>query len=217
MGFERSCRTDGQLLALSQLDQSTPPRGSNASVAKFVRWSVSYKSALTFRSTAASTPEEWNDTGRYLFQKTLFAQAASCFEKANRPQDRDISMAYQKRKDARRLASGRDRRAAFKAAGEAFTACGSSAIVRDEAKSYHTLAEQCFNEAGEADLAAHARAAALDETEAAIVYRDIRDFDNALKLIIRPKTESSRVRPDIAKEIIELARWEFLANSQRYA
>ena len=163
---------------------------------------------ITQFGTAISTLEEWNSTGRYLFAKGLYAQAASCFEKANRPQDRDVAIAYQKRKDARRMEIGARRRQAFKVAGEAFSACG-YATSGEVARSYHRLAIPCFNEANEPALAAQSHAAASEQTVAAKMFRDLGDFDEAINLV-KPKKGISLVAPDVGQQIIELARLEYL-------
>lgn len=142
----------------------------------------------------------------------MFAQAASCFEKAHNLLDRDIALAYQRRKDAPRQASSVLIRAAWKAAGEAFTACGDSA--GKEGRPYHLRAVECFNAAEENDLATLATAKSLDETPAAKLLADKGRYEEAMALV-RPSRGPSRVDDDVAQQITEQARLVWLQN-QRY-
>ena len=154
---------------------------------------------------AQSTPEEWNDTGLKLFGKGLYAQAASCFEKANRDHDRRIAEAYQIRKEARlsRNVSG------FKEAGMAFSACG--LITHGElAQGLYTKAAECFLEAGETSLAADNYKAASEFTQAARLYRKAGQFDDAVLLARPPDHSISLVDPGVAEIIIDVARVQYI-------
>jgi tetratricopeptide (TPR) repeat protein len=155
---------------------------------------------------------QWYATGRELFQRKLYAQAASCFEKAHRPQDRDVATAYQKQKDAEKYSNPARRREAFKAAGDAFSLCGDQ--VGKAGRPHHMRAMQCYVEAGEEELAVRAHAKSIDETEAAQLLARNGQFDEALDLV-RPTKGLSRVTPEVAKDITEQAKVAWL-NEGRY-
>ncbi|KAF8319670.1 P-loop containing nucleoside triphosphate hydrolase protein [Clavulina sp. PMI_390] len=162
-----------------------------------------------------SKPEEWHSTGRDLFRKGLYAQAASCFAKALRPDEQKIALAYQKRSDAQAIDGGPKKRAAFKLAGAAFMECADFVAVDSEKRILYKRAVDAFNEAEESELALIALSKSVDETEAAKLLADKGQLDQALELV-RPKKGPSRVDAQVAKNIIQKAQLVFL-QSERYS
>lgn len=118
-------------------------------------------------------------------------------------------MAYQKRVDAQQQTHAPKRRAAFKAAGEALSACADQEINEKDKRAYYERAYQCFVEAGEDELAIRAHAKSIDETAAVQLLARNGQLDEAIALI-RPAEGSSRVDPDIARDIIQQAQISWL-------
>ncbi|KAF9509961.1 hypothetical protein BS47DRAFT_108769 [Hydnum rufescens UP504] len=152
-----------------------------------------------------STPEEWNTTGRYLFAKTLYVQAASCFAKANRDHDRRIAEAYQIRKEARVT----NDILSFKEAGTAFSACASTA-QGETAQGLYTRAAECFLQARETSLAADNYKAASEFTKAVQLYRKVGQFEDVASLLRPPDHSISLVDPGVADDMLDVVRMQFL-------
>lgn len=167
--------------------------------------------------TASSTPDDWNMTGRYLFAKGLYTQALSCFEKAGRLQDRDITFAYQLRKEARAVPrdnANREKRAAtFRHAGLAFTSCAQNASD-DSGPLLYKKSGECYYEARDLACAADAYLAATEFTQAARLYRDAGLFDQAVALARPTDGSVTKVEFKIADNIVGVARIEYLRTSK---
>ena len=154
-----------------------------------------------------STAKEWNVTGRKLFEKSLFAQAASCFEKAGRDIERDIAVAYQKREDARGISNARARREMFKDAATAFQSC---AIRSEGVRNLRQRAAECFVNCEDFPSAATNFEAACDYTEAAIQYNKAHLFNDVVRLI-RPRDGlNSLVADDIKTRLLDTVRIRYL-------
>lgn len=147
--------------------------------------------------------------GRDLFGKYLYAQAAQCFEKANRPLDRDTALAYQKRVDARRQKNAIQRKAAYKEAGEALSKCGDETSIDKDKRALYVRAKECFEHAGEEELAVLAHSKSIDETPAAELLAAKGQWDQAIALV-KPLKGHSRVNPVVADGIIEQVRLAWL-------
>jgi len=91
----------------------------------------------------------------------------------------------------------------------AFSACGSMAHGETAQVCYRKAAE-CFLIAHETSLAADNYKAAREFTQAAKLYRKAGQFSDAV-LLARPHDHSiSLVDPDVAEDIIDLARLQYL-------
>jgi tetratricopeptide (TPR) repeat protein len=163
---------------------------------------------------AMSTPEEWNQAGRVLFGRRLFTQAASCFDKAHRQHDREVSIAYQLREDARAV-NIQDRKLhqkrirLFREAARAFQSCTESSTSDSDRHNCYRHAGECFLKAEDFEFAAKSFKAAKEFTEAALLFRKIGDFDEAID-IVKPYTgEESLVDPSVKDEIIKVAKLEY--------
>ncbi|KAF8336973.1 uncharacterized protein EI90DRAFT_3119273 [Cantharellus anzutake] len=155
-----------------------------------------------------STVDEWYSTGRTLFSRSLFAQAASCFEKAQRPHDRDMALAYQRRKDARSLQPGDQRFVAFNAAGSAFETCAQLPSVG--ALALRRRAGECFVEGGDYASAGINFEAAGCFTDAALNYHKAQRLDDAARLVRPPDGTPSLVKEPICGKILDSVKLQFL-------
>ena len=171
--------------------------------------------ANIYTPPATSTAEEWNETGRNLFQRRLFTQAASCFEKASRPQDRDICLAYQQREDARAMLTlspkaRQMRRALFHKAGLAFRDCALVAIREADIRKSHKVAGECFLESEDFGEAARSYREAHEFTTSASLFRKAGMFDEAVALVKPPGGADSLVERSVRDRIIDVAKLQFL-------
>ncbi|KAF8336966.1 P-loop containing nucleoside triphosphate hydrolase protein [Cantharellus anzutake] len=159
-----------------------------------------------------STIDEWYSTGRTLFPRSLFAQAASCFEKAQRPDSRDIALAYQRRKDARSLPLGEQRLVAFKVAGSAFEACAQ--LPSAGVPTLRRRAGECFAEGGDFASAGVNFEAAGNITDAALNYHKAQRLDDAARLVRPPDGTSSLVEEPTRGKILDSVKLQFLRRSE---
>lgn len=118
-------------------------------------------------------------------------------------------MAYQRRVDAQQQTHGPRRKAAFKVAGEALSACADEEKNDKDKRAYYERAYQCFVEAGEDELAVRAHAKSIDETEAVQLLARNGQLDEAIALI-KPAKGRSSVDPTVAREIIQQAQISWL-------
>ncbi|KAF9230051.1 P-loop containing nucleoside triphosphate hydrolase protein, partial [Melanogaster broomeanus] len=108
----------------------------------------------------SSTPEEWEDFGRSLFQHKRYTQAIHCFERASLPHEVKVSGAYYLRELARDsvgIASPVKQQDAFRTAAKAFIDCGANPYhqTRERLQYYHNAAD-CYIRAGDDSLATDA-------------------------------------------------------------
>ena len=146
--------------------------------------------------------------GRTLFSRSLFAQAAACFDKAHRVDYRNMASAYQKRKDARSLALGKARLAAFKVAASEFEACAKGAAAGSQALRHR--AAECYVEAGEFACAGVNFEAAERFTDAAVNYHKAQLFDDATRLVRPPDGTLSFVEQPIRDRLLDNIKLQYL-------
>ncbi|KAF4623894.1 hypothetical protein D9613_001576 [Agrocybe pediades] len=168
------------------------------------------------RLAVSSSPEEWEKSGRALFQNKRYFQAMHCFERAGLKRETDVSHAYYLREQARSMPSTGtkesivNRRAAFVTAAEAFLqrAIGSNA---KEAKAYLRTAGDCYEHAQEDQKAAEAYARAEEYNSAAKLYRKCARFDEAVAIVLDHRQD---VDHDIAENIIDVARLYYFKSGE---
>src|ERR1700683_3352895 len=131
------------------------------------------------RLAVSSTPEEWTDVGKSLFQHKRYIQAMHCFERAGMHREVAVANAYCLRDQARIIPSGhRQSEAAFLKAAEAFIECAVAATK--EKRAYYRAAGECFVKYGDNDRAAKAYLCAEEYTLSAQLYRKEGSFDDAV-------------------------------------
>ncbi|KAG8710824.1 hypothetical protein FRC09_020924 [Ceratobasidium sp. 395] len=156
---------------------------------------------------AASPVEaDWADSGRLLFDQQLFIQAMLCFDKAGLPLERDVTAAYQARKEAWCLfAKSADEQMwcdPFVKAAEAFLDCATRTDGKQQVACYLRAAE-CFLQTKDWKLAADAFVSAEEFSLAARSFCRAGCFNDAMKLVEKYK---DRIHKDLAEEITEMAR-----------
>src|ERR1700691_6117195 len=86
------------------------------------------------RLAVSSTPEEWADFGKSLFQHQRYVQAMHCFERAGMHREVAVANAYRLRDQARIIPSAHDQREdAYIVAAEAFIECAVTATKEKRA------------------------------------------------------------------------------------
>ncbi|CAE6534820.1 unnamed protein product [Rhizoctonia solani] len=165
--------------------------------------------------SASSSEADWAKSGRLLFNKALYPQAMFCFEKAGLLVERDITGAYQARKDARLLlaksADRQTRRDAFKKAANDFLGCAFLSKGKQQISCYLRAAE-CYIQAEEWKLAAESYLSAEEFDLSARNFRRAGCFENAVQIV---KKYRDRLKSrELVDEILSIARLEFLRKSE---
>src|SRR5258707_8049401 len=155
-----------------------------------------------------STAEDWYVTGRGLFAKSLYAQAASCFGNANRETERDVALAYQKRKDARAISNEHRRKAAFRDAATTFQSYATGSF--EDVRTLRQNAAECFVHCGDFGSAATNFEEARDYTEAAIQYRNSHLLDDVVRLVRPHDGSNSLVADDTKGELLRDVKIQYL-------
>jgi hypothetical protein len=157
----------------------------------------------------SSSPEEWEKSGRSLFQNKRYLQALHCFERAGRSREVAVSHTYCLREQARLIPavgsrkSQQTRIAAFMAAAEAFMECTTAAINAKEQRVYYRNAGDCFERAEDDYRAARAYAEAHEFTTAAKLFRKCAKFDEAVDVVKRFR---QKIDDNVAQNIFGIAK-----------
>lgn len=133
-------------------------------------------------------------------------QAKHCFARASLPREVAIADAYYLREQARATPLGAGpaavaRSRAFLAAAEAFLICAEDA--KKEKRAYFRNAAGCFERGGDNGRAASAYVCAEEYTAAAKLYRDLGQFDEAVRVI---KTYKQNMDADVVQDIVDHSR-----------
>ncbi|TDL28963.1 hypothetical protein BD410DRAFT_818373 [Rickenella mellea] len=153
-----------------------------------------------------SSPEEWEKSGRMLFQHKRYSQAMHCFDRAGLPLEKAVAGAYVLRERARSVSfkEGRQnpiRTKAFITAAEAFIACARDSVGRKVA--YLKVAGDCFVEVGKFSRAAQSYLEAEQYTLATQNFRKAGLFDDAVNVI---RCYSGKVRQEVADSVVDVAK-----------
>jgi tetratricopeptide (TPR) repeat protein len=164
----------------------------------------------------SSSEAEWAKSGRLLFNKRLYDQAMFCFEKADLLVERDISAAYQARKEARLLLAKsvdrQNRRAAFASTAKDFMDCATLSRGRPKQQiSCYLRAAECFLQAEDFKSAAQAFFSVNEFDLAAKNFRRAGCFAEAVEVV---KKCRDKMQKSLADEIIGVARLEYLRKSE---
>ncbi|KAF8895020.1 hypothetical protein CPB84DRAFT_1782432 [Gymnopilus junonius] len=161
------------------------------------------------RLAVSSSPQEWEKSGRTLFQNKRYLQAMHCFERAGLNREVEVSHTYYLREQARSLPASSfkqavsSRRAAFIVAAEAFSKCSVVARSLKEKKVYLRNAGECFVHAEEDFKAADAYNQAEEYNTAVKLYRKCARFDEAVAIVTQ---NGQGVEAEVAENIIDIAR-----------
>ncbi|KDR84732.1 hypothetical protein GALMADRAFT_260438 [Galerina marginata CBS 339.88] len=160
------------------------------------------------RLAVSSSPQEWEKSGRTLFQNKRYFQAMHCFERAGLNREVVVSHTYYLREQARSMPingskqAASSRQAAFLLAAEAFLECSLVAPSAKEKKAYLRSGGECYEYAQEDYKAAEAYAKAEEYNTAVKLYRKCAKFDEAVAIV----TQKDGVETAVAENIIDIAR-----------
>ncbi|CAE6448000.1 unnamed protein product [Rhizoctonia solani] len=164
--------------------------------------------------SASSSKSEWEAQGRTLFERQLYPQAMLCFDRAGLSLERDISAAYEARKQARLIQANqsddRGSRVAFRNAAEKFLECSKVATSKQQ-HSCHLRAAECFVQAEEWKVAAETFVLAREFGLAAKNFRYAGCFDEAVDLV---QTHQDDIEKSVAEEIIKVAQLQYLRTDE---
>jgi hypothetical protein len=156
------------------------------------------------RLAVSSTPEEWADFGKSLFQHKRYIQAMHCFERAFMDREVAVAKAYSLREQARAMPSGHHH---HETAANAFIACAIAATK--EKRAYFRIAGDCFASHGDDVKAAMAYLNGKEYTLAAERYRKAGRFDDAVNII---KAHRQEMPLKIVESIVGVARLVYFRN-----
>ena len=146
-----------------------------------------------------------------MFERAHYTQAASCFDKAQRFGDRNMSRAFQLRKDAREAAADATRSALFKSAAHAFKSCAEAESEGTGGRrSLHRLAGECFLEYQEYGPAGAQFELAGALTEAASCFHKAQLLEDAARLVRPPDGSESLVEESVRDRILDSIKLQYL-------
>lgn len=160
----------------------------------------------------SSSPEEWANTGKSLFQHKRYHQAMHCFERAGMTREVAVAKAYSLREQARSIpptnhaAQDARRKGAFTDAAEAFLRCAAAAKKDNERRTYYGIAGDCFVVLDAYHRAAEAYLAGDSFSKAAISYRKAGSFRDAVEVI---KGHRKNMDANVVRSVMDVARLHF--------
>lgn len=161
------------------------------------------------RLAVSSSPQEWEKSGRTLFQNKRYLQAMHCFERAGLNREVSVSRTYYLREQARATPTTGSRQAlklrqnAFTIAAEAFLQCAVAATSSREKNVYFRNAGDCFEHADNDCEAAQAYVKAREFGLAVKLYRKCGMFDEAVDVVT---THREDIEADVAENLLDVAR-----------
>ncbi|KAJ6544312.1 hypothetical protein B0H19DRAFT_1076434 [Mycena capillaripes] len=167
----------------------------------------------TPRFALSSTPAEWEERGRNLFDNRLFRQARLCYERAYMPHEAAVAQAYHLREEASTMPSNLRReivaqKAAFSGAAVAFINCAND-DRGNVMQAYFRKAGECFESAEDVIRAISAYISAQHFNRVVELYRQLGKFDEAVATI-----QKHSVDPEIAERVISAARLFYFKKGQ---
>ncbi|KAJ7171695.1 hypothetical protein C8R43DRAFT_874648, partial [Mycena crocata] len=169
----------------------------------------------TPRFAISSTPEDWREQGRKLFDTAHFSEAKMCYERAYMPHEAAVAQAYHLRERAREIPKNSRReiaakKSAFQHVANAFAECAKTA-GRDATRVYFRRAGECFEEAGSVTeaIAAYTEAEYFDRV--AELYRVVGKFDEAVATV---QNHLQDISSGIAQKVINVARLFYFKKGQ---
>lgn len=163
-----------------------------------------------------STPEEWGQTARTLFDNRRYMQAVHSYERAGLLREKDVAYAYYLREQARAKPttsrpSNTSRNEAYLATARAFFSSAKVADSRQEKLAYYRIAAECFSEGDDYGSAAKAYLSALEYTRSAQHYRKAGMFDEAVDVI---QTHRKDIPAPAAEKILDVAKIHYFTSNK---
>ncbi|KAH8101589.1 hypothetical protein BXZ70DRAFT_104267, partial [Cristinia sonorae] len=166
-----------------------------------------------------STPEEWAQTARILFDNRRYMQAVHSYERAGFVREKDVAYAYHLREMARaKVVASRAqaqpdiaRNEAYLTAAYAFLSSAKVAENRQERLAYYRIAAECFAEGDDFGKAGEAYLSAAEYTRSAQHYRKAGMFDEAVDVI---KAHNKDIPEQAAEKIMDIAKIHYFTKNK---
>ncbi|KAM5542265.1 hypothetical protein V8D89_004138, partial [Ganoderma adspersum] len=164
----------------------------------------------------SSGKEEWADAARSLFVKRQYSEAVDAFERANRPQERLVALAYSLREEARAsFANTRgvvsSQSSAFVRAAEAFIDAVHGAPEPEDRRTYYRIAAECYVRGGNDGKAGAAYRDAAEYTLAAKHLRKAGMFDEAVAVV---QFHGQDIPPDVVQSIVDVSKLYYIRENE---
>lgn len=168
------------------------------------------------RLAVASGKQQWAEAAHLLFVKRQYSEAVDAFERAGRPQERQVALAYNLREQARAAAPnarGKEpsQPAAFVKAAEAFVEAVPGSSELEDRQTYYRIAAECYVRSGNNRKAGAAYLGAGEYTLAAKHFRKAGMFDEAVTII---QFHGGEVDPDVAQSILDVAKLYYIKENK---
>ena len=163
-----------------------------------------------------SGTQEWAEAARLLFIKRQYSKAMDAFERADLPQERRVSLAYNLREQARAapvITRGKDlsQSAAFAKAAEAFVDAVPGAPKLEDQQAYYRIAAECYVRSGNNGKAGAAYRDAGQYTLAATHFRKAGMFDEAVAVV---QSHGQEVDPDVSQSIVNVSKLYYIKENK---
>ncbi|KAM5542268.1 hypothetical protein V8D89_004141 [Ganoderma adspersum] len=164
----------------------------------------------------SSGKEEWADAARSLFVKRQYSEAVDAFERAGRPQERLVALAYSLREEARAsFANTRgvvsSQSSAFVKAAEAFIDSVYGALEPEDRRTYYRIAAECYVRGGDDGKAGAAYRDAAEYTLAAKHFRKAGMFDEAIAVV---QSHEKDIPRDVVQSIIDVSKLYYIRENE---
>ncbi|KAJ7715028.1 hypothetical protein DFH07DRAFT_762888, partial [Mycena maculata] len=169
----------------------------------------------TPRFAISSTPAEWEEQGRKLFDRQRFSQAKLCFERAYMPHEAAVARAYHLREQANEMPNGlrreiTARKVAFLEVATAFMDCAKHGRG-DAVKTYFRRAGESFEDAGDITKAISAYTEARCFNRVAELHRIAGEFDDAVATVQKHR---HGIDVEVFERVINVARLFYFKKKQ---
>ncbi len=164
----------------------------------------------------SSGKEEWAEAARSLFVKRQYSEAADAFERADRPQERLVALAYSLREEARTsFANARGRvlpqSSVFAKAAEAFLNASRGSPEPEDRRTYCRIAAECYVRSGDDGKAGAAYRDAEEYALAAKHFRKAGMFDEAIVVV---QSYGQDIPPDVVQSIVDVSKLYYIRENE---
>lgn len=163
----------------------------------------------------SSGKEEWAKAARNLFRKRQYSEAMHGFERAGLHHERQVSLAYLLRDQARATPAnprvGISQAVAFSEAAKAFIEAAAEAEDGSEQRTYYRIAGECYTRTGDDRKAGCAFRSAQEYALAAQHFRRAGSFDEAVQVV---KEHEDDIPAEISQRIIEVSKLQYIRENK---
>ena len=164
----------------------------------------------------SSGKEEWAEAARSLFVKRQYSEAVDAFERADRPQERLVALAYSLREEARASFANShgvvsSQSSMFVKAAEAFVDAAHGALEDEDRRTYYRIAAECYVRGGNDGKAGAAYRDAREYTLAAKHFRKAGMFDEAVTVV---QSYGEDIPRDVVQSIVDVSKLYYIRENE---